>query len=141
MFVCAERDNCSWHQTTNLVFPNFFHLFFSALAVEKENKLFIVPKQVFFSVLDQWKVCFLFQLLKLRKIHGKNGGKNGCLVVWCHEQDNLVNVFFQMSLEFKPRLLLSALCYSKISTICHFQDSVKKAFKDLKTISSLASSI
>ena len=54
---------------------------------------------------------------------------------------NLVNVFFQMSLEFKPRLLLSALCYSKISTICHFQDSEKKAFKDLKTISSLASSI
>ena len=71
----------------------------------------------------------------------KMGGKNGCLVVWCHEQDNLVNVFFQMSLEFKPRLLLSALCYSKISTICHFQDSEKKAFKDLKTISSLASSI
>ena len=27
------------HQTTNLVFPIFFQEFFSALAVEKENKL------------------------------------------------------------------------------------------------------
>ena len=36
------------HQTTNLVFTNFFHEFFSVLAVKKENKLFIAPKQFFF---------------------------------------------------------------------------------------------
>ena len=50
------------HHTTNFVFPNFFHEFFSVLPF-------------FFKVLDQWKVCFLFQLLKLRKILGKNWGK------------------------------------------------------------------
>jgi hypothetical protein len=32
------------HQATNLVFPNFFHEFFSAWAVEKENKLLIDPE-------------------------------------------------------------------------------------------------
>ena len=29
------------HQTTNFVFPNFFYGYFSAWAVEKENKVFI----------------------------------------------------------------------------------------------------
>ena len=37
------------HQTTNLVFPNFFHEFFSVLVVEEINKLFIAQK----------KACFL----------------------------------------------------------------------------------
>ena len=32
------------HQTTNLVFPNFFPKFSSLLKVEKENKLFVGPK-------------------------------------------------------------------------------------------------
>jgi hypothetical protein len=41
------------HKTTNLVFPNFFHEFFSALAVEKENELFIGPKLKKKPVLDQ----------------------------------------------------------------------------------------
>ena len=36
------------HQTTNFVFPNVFHEFFSVLAVEKENKLFYGLKQNFF---------------------------------------------------------------------------------------------
>ena len=57
----CDNSTKSNHQTTNLVFPNFFH--------------------EFFSVLDLWKVCFLFQLLKLRKIRENN------LVVWCHEQN------------------------------------------------------
>ena len=41
------------HQTTNIVFPNFFPEFFSASAVEEENKLFIGPKQRKKTVLDQ----------------------------------------------------------------------------------------
>ena len=44
----------SIHQTTNFVFPNFFHEFFSVLAVEKENKIFIGPKYVF-SKFENWK--------------------------------------------------------------------------------------
>ena len=32
------------HQTTNLVFSNFFHEIFSVLGDEKENKFFIGPK-------------------------------------------------------------------------------------------------
>ena len=54
------------HQTTNLVFLNFFHEFFSISAVEKEKKLFIGPK------LKKKLFCLLFQLLKLEKIGGKN---------------------------------------------------------------------
>ena len=53
----------SINQTTNFVSPNFFHEFFVVWAVEKDNKLFIGPKHFFFSVLDQRKVNFLFQLL------------------------------------------------------------------------------
>jgi hypothetical protein len=70
------------HKTTNLVFPNFFHEFFSALSVEKENELFIGPKlkkKLFWT--NKKSVCFLFQLLKLRE----NGGKKlekARLVVW-----------------------------------------------------------
>ena len=41
------------HQKTNLVFPIFFQEFFSALAVEKENKLWLV-QTAFFSVMDQY---------------------------------------------------------------------------------------
>ena len=44
---CLLHLSCSWHQTTNLAFPNYFHEFFSVW----ENKHFIGPK--------------------LRKIHGK----------------------------------------------------------------------
>ena len=47
------------HQTTNFVFPNFFQGIFSAWAD-------------FFLVLYLWKV-FLFHLVKLEKIWGKNG--------------------------------------------------------------------
>ena len=37
----------SIHQTTNFVSPNFFYEFFSVWAVEKDNTLFIGPKQIF----------------------------------------------------------------------------------------------
>ena len=59
----------------------------------------------FFSVLDQWKVCFLFQLVKLRKICEKNWG-NKIGVRWfdltnkIHVHKSLVNVH-----------ILSADCY------------------------------
>ena len=36
--------------------------------------------------LDQWKICFLFQMLKMRQIHGKNLGNQdwlfGDLMSW-----------------------------------------------------------
>ena len=35
------------HQATNLVFPKLFNDFFSVLVAEKENNLFIGPKNVF----------------------------------------------------------------------------------------------
>ena len=38
-----------------ICFTNFFHKFFSVRAVEKENKLLIGSKQVFFSQFDSWK--------------------------------------------------------------------------------------
>ena len=44
---CLLHLSCSWHQTTNLAFPNYFHEFLSVW----ENKHFIGPK--------------------LRKVHGK----------------------------------------------------------------------
>jgi hypothetical protein len=34
------------HQTTNLVFPNFFIEFFVSLSVQEENKLLNGPKQL-----------------------------------------------------------------------------------------------
>ena len=77
------------HQTTNLVFPNFFHEFFSVLAVEKENKFFIGPKKwVFFQFWTNEKFVFFFNCSnweKLVEIIGEN--KIGGLVVWYHERD------------------------------------------------------
>ena len=46
--------------------------------------------------LDQWKVYFLFHLLKLRKKNGKN--KICGLVVWCHEQDK--GIYFSIEIKF-----------------------------------------
>ena len=67
-------------QTTNLVFPNFFHEIFSVEQLRKKKQtLFIGPK------LREKKICFgpikslLFQLLKLRKNRGKNWGKQNWL--------------------------------------------------------------
>ena len=69
------------HQTTNLVFPNFFLEFFSVWGDEKENKLFIGPK-----LRKKLFGTNLFQLLKLRKNRGKNWGKQyswfGGLMSW-----------------------------------------------------------
>ena len=68
--------SCSWHQTTNLVSPNFFHEFFSVLVVEKEKNFWLVPNRFFLSfwlieILKQWSrshpviknSCFLCKTL------------------------------------------------------------------------------
>ena len=65
----------SIHQTTNLFFPIFFHQFFWVLAVEKDNKLFIGPKQIFFSQFWTNESLFSFSTAQLRKFYGKNWGK------------------------------------------------------------------
>ena len=76
------------HQTTNFVFPNFFHEFFSVLAVEKENNHFIGPKQVFFLSFGPIKSLFSFSTAKTEKNSRKNWVNKICgLVVGRHEQD------------------------------------------------------
>ena len=65
-----------------ILFPPIFSTNFSQLEQLKKKTNFLL----FFSVLDQWKVCILFQLVKLRNNWGKTR-----LVVWCHEQDNRLN--------------------------------------------------
>ena len=74
--------SCSWHQTPNLVFPNFFHEFFSAWAVEKENKHFIGPKQVF-----SWCYYGLMKSLFTFSNAEKKLG-NTRLVVWWFDVTN-----------------------------------------------------
>ena len=59
------------YQITNFVSP-IFSTNLSQLEQLKKKTNFLL---VFFSILDQWKDDFLFHLLKLRKICGKNWGK------------------------------------------------------------------
>ena len=63
------------YQTTNLVFPNFFHEFFSAKAVDKEQT-FYWSKTGFFLSLGPMKNS---KMLKLRKFRKKIKTR---LVVW-----------------------------------------------------------
>jgi hypothetical protein len=69
------------HQTTNLDFPNFFHEFFSVLAVEKENKFFQLLKQFFSQFWANDRFVF-FSTAQTENFEGKNWeNKIGCLVV------------------------------------------------------------
>ena len=78
--------SCSWHETTNLVFSHFFlNFFFSAWAVDNDNKLFIGPKQVFSWFWTNEKFVFFFKCSNWVSFVEKCGETR--LVVWCHEQD------------------------------------------------------
>jgi hypothetical protein len=101
--------SCLWHQTTkttNLVFPNFIHKVLSSWTVEKENKLFIGPNQVFFLHFGPMKSLFSFSSPQTeknlwKKLIGEN--KIRGLVVWCHEQNNIIadsNFGFFLALSF-----------------------------------------
>ena len=69
-------------------FPQFFLPIFLTLSSWKRKHSFYWSKTGFFLVLDQLKVCFIFHLVKVRKIHGKNWERQSSwMVVWCHEQD------------------------------------------------------
>ena len=70
------------HQTTNIVSPNFFPEIFSVLAVEKENKLFIGPKQFFFFSFGPIKSLFSFSTAKTEKNLWKKLGKTRLIVWW-----------------------------------------------------------
>ena len=71
----------SIHQTTK-----FFRKFYLVWADEKNNKFLLVPNRFFFSVLDQWKVCFLFELLNWEDFLENIGEKKiRGLVFRCHE--------------------------------------------------------
>ena len=79
---------------TNILFkpqfciPQFYLSILIRLSKWKRKQTFYSSEQFFFSVLDQWNVYFLFQLLKWEKMFWKIGdNKIGGLVVWCHEQD------------------------------------------------------
>ena len=75
------------HQISNL-----FHEFFSILAVEKENKLFICQKQVFFFSFGPIEILFYISSAKAEENSWKKLEKTrymDCLVVWCHEQDKI----------------------------------------------------
>ena len=68
--------SCSWHQTTNFVFPKFFHEFFIVSAVEREKKLFVGPmtnneKNLFW--LNKKFVFFFFSGSNLEKFMEKIG--------------------------------------------------------------------
>jgi hypothetical protein len=71
--------SCSSHQTTNLVFPNFFNEFFSTWAVEKENKL-LVQNSFFFQFWTNKNFVFFFNLQTEKKSWKKLGITR--LVVW-----------------------------------------------------------
>ena len=87
-FICLVCDiNVSNHQTTNLVFPNFFHEFFSVWAVEKANFLLVQNRFFFLSVLDQWKGFFFFLNCSTEKISWKKLGKTR-FVVWSFDVTN-----------------------------------------------------
>ena len=63
--------SCSWYQTTKPFFPRIF----LSLTRWKRKQTFDWSKTKKKPILDQLKICFLFQLLKLRKFRGKNWGK------------------------------------------------------------------
>ena len=68
----------SWHQITKprILFSPIFSTNFSQFQQLKRKQTFYLSKtDFFFFILDQWKVWFLFQQLKLRKIRGKYWGK------------------------------------------------------------------
>ena len=60
------------------IFSQFQHL---------KKKLFVGPKQVFSKFWTNEKFVFVFQLLKLRKNHGKNWGKQD----WWFDVTNRIN--------------------------------------------------
>ena len=90
-FVFGQSGMCatfilfvtSIHQTTNSVFPNFFHEFFSVWPDEKENKLFIGPKL-------KKKICYgpvnfvSFSTAEAEKLSWKKLGKIRFVVWWFH---------------------------------------------------------
>ena len=113
----------------NFLIPNnqsFFPQFFSVWGVEKENKLFIGAKLRKKTVLDQWKVCFLFQLLKLRKIWWKFFGKTRLVVCWfdvtnkiyilCFKNNNVFCKLFALHYYFFPPSRFNVF----ESNLCHF---------------------
>ena len=76
---------CSWHQTTKpgILFSQIFSTrFFQHEQLKKNKKTFYWSKTGFFLVLYQWKVCFLFHLVKLRKNLQKKLGKTKFVVFY-----------------------------------------------------------
>jgi hypothetical protein len=69
----------SIHQTTNLVFPNFFHKFFSVLAVEKEKEKLLVPNKFFLSF-GPMENLFSFLSAQTEKNLWKKKGKTRLVV-------------------------------------------------------------
>ena len=81
----------------NIKPPNYqscFSQFFSVLAVEKENKLFVGTKQVFL-IFEPKKSSFVFSTAQTEKISWKKLGKTR-LVVWWFDVTNKVHITEKM---------------------------------------------
>ena len=97
---CNTLFVTSNHQTTNLVFPNFFHEFFSVFAVEKIT-FYWFKTGCFLSVGPMKK---LFQLIKLRTNCGNNW------VLWWFDvmnkiQNKLLYQHFYVYFDINQKLL------------------------------------
>ena len=126
-FVFGQSGMCttfilfvtSIHQTKNIVFPIFFHEFFSVWPDEKENELFIGPKLRKKICYGPVKSLFLFQLLKLRKFRGKNWGKQDSWFGGFMSRTRYVLHFFS-----NCRALCSAPKYYFLSLVLKAEQSV-----------------
>ena len=92
------------HQTTNLVFPKFFHKCFSVLSSWRREQAFHWYKNEKKPFCTN-KKFFLFQLLKLRKMYGNNWGKQN----WWFDVMNKIlecrRIFFFLGWFWPPRRL------------------------------------
>ena len=83
---------------TNLVFPHFFHNFFSFLAVEKETRLFIGPKQGFSPFRTDDNFVFFFNSSKWEKFVEKQDWwfdvTSTILDKWKREKKMEVHLFY-----------------------------------------------
>ena len=77
------------HQTNNLVFPKFFHKFFSVKQLKKKNKLFMRLKLRDNLFWTNKKFVIFFNCWNWDKLVKKIG----CLLNWCHGKIQVTKSF------------------------------------------------
>ena len=92
VFILFVTSN---HQTTNLVFPNFFHETFSAWAVEKTTTLYWSKQNRFFFLrFGPMKSLFSFSSGQTEKNSQKKLWKTK-FVVWWFDVTKKLHIFFE----------------------------------------------